>query len=236
MENRKRAIVVHSGGMDSSICLALAIESHGRENVLSLSFSYGQRHSTELESSKKICEDWKVEHDVIDLSALLTVTNNALVDKNLEITHKNGTSTNTVVIGRNGLMARMGALYAHNRGAFEIYMGSVLEDVTNYPDCSRNYMDLMQQVLRIDLSSRTFAIHTPLTCMTKRETMHLAYRLGVLGYLLENTTTCYEGVPKAGCGKCPSCLLRNKGLKEFTEEVPDFKMPYELPSEVNAHA
>lgn len=200
----KEAIVIHSGGMDSSICLALAIRAH--KNVLSLSFSYDQRHSTELEAAAKICRHWGVDHEVIQVDVLRQVTANALMDRGQEIR----STADTMVLGRNGLMARLGAIYAHHQGAKRIYMGVMKSDA--YRDCSREYMDLMERVMQLDLDDPEFRIVTPLVEMSKEETMAVADELGVLDYLLENTVTCYEGT---GCGKCPACVLRRQGLEAY---------------------
>ena len=221
---KKNAIVVHSGGMDSSICLALAVDQYGAENVLSMSFTYGQRHSAELDVAKKVCKDWGVEHTIVNLECLQEITDNALTNKNLVIEHKRGKAPNTLVVGRNGLMARLAAIHADHLGAKAIFMGVIEVEEANsgYRDCSRKYMDIVQAALRMDLGSNEFEIKTPLVYMTKCETMNLAYEMGNLHYLLENTISCYEGIPKAGCGKCPACKLRNEGLREFVKNHKDF--------------
>lgn len=221
---RKKTIVIHSGGMDSSICLAIAIKEFGKESVLSLSFFYGQRHSSELIQAKKICEAWKVDHHVISLECLNEITDSALLNKELPIeSQKENLPPNTLVIGRNGLMARLGAIHADHLGAQSIYMGviGVEGNFSGYRDCSRDYIDLKEQILRIDLDNPQFEIRTPLVYMTKKETLEVANQLGVLNYLLENTISCYEGVSGLGCKKCPACELKNKGLQEFLEAHPE---------------
>lgn len=213
----KQTVVIHSGGMDSSICLALAIEAFGKENVLSLSFSYGQRHMPELEKAALICRTWDVDHVVIELNALKEITDNALVNSSLSIKKEEGRPPNTLVVGRNGLMARLGAIHADHLGAGSIYMGVMGVEGANsgYRDCSREYIDLKQQILRIDFGNPHFEIRTPLVHMTKCESLEVADRLGVLDFLLEETISCYEGLPKHGCGSCPACKLRSQGIAEF---------------------
>jgi len=206
----KKAVVVHSGGMDSSICLALASREFGPAHVVSLSFDYDQRHQSELAAAAKICKDWGIDHRQITTDILRQVTNNALTDASKEIR----SSADTLVVGRNGLMARLSSIYANGIGARCIYMG-VLGIEVDYRDCSREYMDLMQQILRIDLADPEFEIRTPLVAMTKAETLHLANQMGVLEYLLENTVTCYRGIPKEGCGDCPACCLKRRGLQQY---------------------
>lgn len=225
---KKKAVVVHSGGMDSSLCLALAIKEVGAANVLSLSFTYNQRHSLELERATKISEHFKVDHFELDLSCLSQITESALIGKSQKIEHKEGEAPNTLVVGRNGLMARLASIHAHSLGANCIYMGVMeLEEANSgYRDCSRAYMDIIQQALRLDFANPHFEIRTPLVKMNKKESMELGHSLGVLQYLLENTITCYEGIEKEGCLKCPACKLRNNGLKIFSLEHPEFKYSY----------
>jgi 7-cyano-7-deazaguanine synthase len=225
---KKKTVVVHSGGMDSSICLHLAIEEVGAENVLSLSFTYGQRHGQELEAAAAICKEWGVDHLVINLDCLTQITDNALTNKELKIEHKAGQAPNTLVMGRNGLMARIAAIHAESLGADNIYMGVIEVEEANsgYRDCSRKYMDIIQAALRMDFANPAFEIKTPLVYMDKKETMRVAYHMGILHYLLETTISCYEGIPHMGCGKCPACKLRNEGLKQFLADNPDFTFSY----------
>lgn len=227
----KRAIVVHSGGMDSSLCLALAAKDWGRDQVLSLTFRYGQRHRLELQRSAEICESWSIDNARVSIECLAELTENALTNAELPILAGSSGPPNTLVVGRNGLMARLAAIHANHLGASCIYMGVIEVESANsgYRDCSRAYMDKMQDILRIDLDDPTFEIRTPLVRMTKKETMELGYELGVLDFLLDKTVTCYEGIPHAGCGRCPACKLRNEGIRAFAAEHADFKLPFDLP-------
>lgn len=225
---KKKAIVVHSGGMDSSLCLAIAIKEFGIDQVLSLSFSYNQRHSAELDRAEEISKHFKVDHFVLDLSCLSQITESALIGNDKIIEHHSGEAPNTLVVGRNGLMARLAGIHAHALGAKCIYMGVMeLEEANSgYRDCSRAYMDMIEAALRMDFAEPTFEIRTPLVFMNKKSTMELGFKLGVLEYLLETTITCYEGIEKEGCLKCPACKLRNAGLKIFSLEHPEFKYSY----------
>jgi 7-cyano-7-deazaguanine synthase len=224
----KKAVIVHSGGMDSSLCLALAVKEFGAEDVLSLSFTYNQRHALELDRAREISAHFKVDHVELDLTCLSKITESALIGTDKKIEHKAGEAPNTLVVGRNGLMARLAAIHAHSLGAHCIYMGVMELEAANsgYRDCSRVYMDLIQAALRLDFADDTFEIRTPLVQMNKKETLELGYKLGVLEFLLEHTITCYDGIAKEGCLKCPACKLRNQGLKIFSLEHPDFKYSY----------
>ncbi|MCB1212940.1 MAG: 7-cyano-7-deazaguanine synthase QueC [Chlamydiia bacterium] len=222
---RKVAIVVHSGGMDSSMCLALAAEEFLPENVLSLSFFYGQKHALELESAEKICRDWKIDHRVHDLSPILGQFPNALVGNAAPTCSEGDRSPHTVVIGRNGLMLHVAGIYAHYLGARCLYLGSNADD-GNYPDCAEGYLNLIEQTIRIDISQPDFQLRRPLAQMDKLATMHLAFRMGILEYLLTETVTCYEGIKNEGCGECLACKLKNRGILKFLEEEPSFTPPY----------
>lgn len=225
---KKKAVVVHSGGMDSSLCLALAIKEFGAENVLSLSFTYNQRHSNELKRATEISEHFKVDHVQLDLSCLSQITESALIGNSKQIEHKSGEAPNTLVVGRNGLMARLAGIHANSLGANCIYLGVMELESANsgYRDCSRAYMDVIQTALRMDFANDQFEVRTPLVFMNKKETMELGFKLGVLEYLLEKTVTCYEGIEKEGCMKCPACKLRNQGLQIFSLEHPELKYSY----------
>lgn len=227
---KKKAIVVHSGGMDSSICLAQAVREWGAENVLSLSFCYGQRHQAELDCARRICREWQVDHTVIQLDCLQQVTSNALMDSQQQVRAEEASPPNTLVEGRNGLMTRLAAIHGKSLGAEVIYLGVIEVEAANsgYRDCTRHYMDLMEELLRLDLGLPNLEIRTPVVRLDKKETLELAAQMGVLDFLLENTLTCYEGLPLAGCGRCPACQLRNDGIHRFAAEHPNWKPPFSL--------
>jgi 7-cyano-7-deazaguanine synthase len=215
---KKQAVVIHSGGMDSSLCLALALREFPKEQVLSLSFSYCQRHTIELQQAAKISSDWGVDHLVLNIDCMEKITTNALTHHHLSFAQEIGKPPNTLVVGRNGLMARIGAIHANNLGAHCIYMGVMgLEGANSgYRDCSREYMDLLQHILRIDLDDSSFEIRTPLVHLMKEDTLEIGDRLGILTYLW--------------CEKCPACVLRNEGLRAFVAKHPEFECPYLLPN------
>ncbi|MCX6995436.1 MAG: 7-cyano-7-deazaguanine synthase [Chlamydiae bacterium] len=204
-----KAIICHSGGMDSSICLKLAIEENGPHEVLSVGFDYGQRHKSEEEAACLISRAFGVEHISIPIPIFALLRNNALLDHTLPIEN-----LNTLVPGRNGLMAWHAALLAHSLGAHQVYLGVMeLEEANSgYRDCSRAYMSLLERILQIDLNDKAFRLCTPLVHMTKKESHQLAAKMGILPFLLEHTVTCYEGIKGRGCEKCPACILRNKAL------------------------
>lgn len=212
----KKTVVIHSGGMDSSLCLALAIKEFGKEGVLSLSFNYNQRHSPELIQAAKICRDWGVDHNEIPLGVFQYLTQNSLTHPAIPIEHVPGQIANTLVVGRNGLMAWLGGIHAHFLGAHSIYLGVMEQETisTGYRDCSRSYMDLVQALLRIELDDPIFEVRTPLVHLKKSESFAIAEELGIFDYLWENAISCYEGLPQFGCGKCPACVLRGEAYAD----------------------
>lgn len=213
----KKAVVIFSGGMDSTICLKLAVEEYGKDSVSALSFKYGQRHIFELEVAAKVAKEFGVDHKIFEIPNLDELTENSLIDPSLEISTNYSGVVSTFVMGRNGLFGRLGAIYAHSLGANEIWMGVLEREESNsgYPDCSREYMNKLESVLKIDLFNEKFSIRTPLVFMDKAEEFFLAEDLGILELIKNTTVTCYNGVPGKGCLKCPSCVLKGKGHDSY---------------------
>ena len=222
-----RALVLHSGGMDSSLCLLLARKKFGESAVVSLGFKYGQRHSSELEAARKIARHYGIERVEIEIPHIYGWETSSLVNLKLPITQE-GLLPNSFVPGRNGLFLMMAAPYARSVGAKTLFIGVMEQEGAHsgYPDCSRHYIDLVQSVIRVDIQDESFSIETPLVSMSKSDTLVCADSLGQLEFLLENTITCYEGVPKKGCGECPACKLRNAGLREFLAKNPHRKASF----------
>lgn len=210
------ALVLHSGGMDSSICLLLAKKRFGSEKVLSVGFRYGQRHNSELDAAAEIADHFGIHRLVIDLPVLPGWEGSSLLSHSLPIQMLDGLP-NSFVPGRNGLFLMMSAPLARAVGAHLMYIG-VMEiegSFSGYPDCHRTYIDAVENVVRQDLQDPTFSIQTPLVSLSKAQTLEMASSLGALDYLLEHTVTCYNGVRGKGCGSCPSCTLRRAGEEEF---------------------
>ena len=213
MKNRK-ALVIFSGGQDSTTCLLQAIANYGRENVETISFQYGQRHSIELDKAKWIAEDLGVKQTVIDTSVIKQTTNNALIDDSQEIkVAQDGDYPNTFVDGRNMLFLLLAGCYAKQQGINDIIIGVCETDFSGYPDCRDIFIKSMNVSMNLAMDY-AFNIKTPLMYLTKAQTWEMADKLGYLDYVRQNTHTCYYGV-EGGCGKCPSCMLRDKGLQEY---------------------
>jgi 7-cyano-7-deazaguanine synthase len=213
MQTRK-ALVIFSGGQDSTTCLLQAITDYGRENVETISFQYGQRHAIELEKAKWIAEDLGVKQTVVDTSVIKQTTNNALIDDSQKITAaKEGDYPNTFVDGRNMLFLLLAGCHAKQHGISDIIIGVCETDFSGYPDCRDIFIKSMNISMNLAMDYN-FNLITPLMYLTKAQTWEMADKLGYLGYVRDHTHTCYYGVD-GGCGKCPSCILRDKGLTEY---------------------
>ncbi len=219
---RYKALVLHSGGMDSSLCLLLARDQFGADNVLSLGFRYQQRHQTELLAAEVIASNYGIRREVVDMPLLLGWETSSLLTHSLPIQSEKGIP-NSFVPGRNGLFLMMASVRARSVGARTMFIGVMEQEGANsgYPDCSRGYIDSVQAVIRHDLSDPSFSIETPLIRHTKAETLELADSQGALEFLLAHTVSCYNGIPLHGCGGCPACCLRNDGIREFIHSHPD---------------
>lgn len=212
MQNEK-ALVVFSGGQDSTTCLIQAVQTYGRENVQAITFQYGQRHAIELERTRWIAEDLGIAQTVLDLSLMQQITHNALMDDTAEIQTASNGVPNTFVDGRNALFLLYAAIYAKSQNIKHIIVGVCETDFSGYPDCRDIFVKSMNVTLNLAMDY-AFQIHTPLMYLTKAQTWALADRLGCLDYIRQHTHTCYHGV-EGGCGECPSCVLRERGLAEY---------------------
>ena len=205
---QKSAIVLHSGGQDSTTCLVWALKKF--KNVEVISFDYGQRHKAELKAAKTIAKKLNLPHKIIKLPIIKKLTKNALTDKSIKI--KTGKDLpSTFVDGRNQMFLTVAAIYAKQKGIKDLVTGVCQTDYSGYPDCRDEFIKSMQKTLRLAMEYQ-FTIHTPLMFLTKAESIKLMQKLGKLD-LLKYTHTCYEG-SKLACGKCPACKLRLKGFKE----------------------
>lgn len=214
MNKPKKAIVIFSGGQDSTTCLFQAIHEFGKENVEVITFQYGQRHVIELEKAKWIAQDLGVKQTLIDTSVIKAITSNALMSES-EIKQE-GNTPNTFVDGRNALFLLYTAIYAKGQGIQTIFTGVCETDFSGYPDCQDVFIKSMNVTLNLAMDYN-FNIRTPLMYLTKKETWALADELGAFDYIREHTHTCYLGV-EGGCHTCPSCILREKGLNEYLAE------------------
>ncbi|EZH64619.1 7-cyano-7-deazaguanine synthase [Bacillaceae bacterium JMAK1] len=212
---RDKAVVVFSGGQDSTTCLFWALERF--ETVYAVTFSYGQRHSQEVEVAKAIANDVGVEHHVLDMDLLNQLAPNALTRSDIEVTDGGeGELPSTFVPGRNLLFLTFATIFGQQRGAFDIITGVCETDYSGYPDCRDGFVKSLNVTLNLAIDN-TFVIHTPLMWLDKEATWKLADDLGKLDYVRERTLTCYHGVQGDGCGECPACELRMQGLQKYLD-------------------
>ncbi|MDN0082291.1 7-cyano-7-deazaguanine synthase QueC [Crenobacter sp. SG2305] len=210
-----RALVVLSGGQDSTTCLYWAIQRFGRDAVETVTFDYGQRHRVELDAAKLIAEMAGVRQTVLPINTFGVMGGNALTG---DITPETGarddadtTLPNTFVPGRNLIFLTFAAALAYQKDIEHVVTGVAQTDYSGYPDCRENTLKALELAIRLGMDSPV-TLHAPLMFMSKAETVFLAQEVGAME-ALAYSHTCYNGeVPP--CGHCASCELRAKGFAE----------------------
>jgi len=212
--NNEAALVVFSGGQDSTTCLFWA-KKHFKK-VYALSFIYGQKHVKEVELARSIAEKAEVEFEVMDVSFIGHLGRNSLTDTSIHIDEEKPADSfpNTFVPGRNLFFLSIAAVYAREHGVNHIVTGVSQTDFSGYPDCRDSFIKSLNVTLNLAMDEQ-FVLHTPLMWIDKAQTWALADRLGVLDLIRHETLTCYNGIPGDGCGHCPSCKLRREGLEKY---------------------
>jgi 7-cyano-7-deazaguanine synthase len=228
--SQETALVLFSGGQDSTTCLAWALERFAK--VETIGFNYGQRHAVELEMRPRLRErltalrsEWAErlgEDHLIALDALAAISETALTrDMKIEISDS-GLPT-TFVPGRNLVFLTFAGAVAYRRGAKHLVAGMCETDYSGYPDCCDDTMKAMQLALTLGMDRR-FVVHTPLMWIDKAGTFALAKEIGgqpLLDLVIEATHSCYRGDRSHrhawgyGCGECPACRLRADGFAKF---------------------
>ncbi|EKF9278300.1 7-cyano-7-deazaguanine synthase QueC [Vibrio cholerae] len=213
----KKAVVVFSGGQDSTTCLVQALKEFGE--VHAITFDYGQRHKLEIEVAQQLAKQLGVTaHKVMDVSLLNELAISSLTRDDIPVSHElqaNGLP-NSFVPGRNILFLTLAGIYAYQIGATTVITGVCETDFSGYPDCRDEFVQAMNQALAkgMDLP---LMIRTPLMWLNKAETWALADQLGALDLVRHQTLTCYNGLIGDGCGECPACGLRQAGLKAYLD-------------------
>ncbi|KAF0995873.1 7-cyano-7-deazaguanine synthase [Geobacillus sp. TFV-3] len=210
--SEEKAVVVFSGGQDSTTCLFWAKKRFAE--VEAVTFDYGQRHRREIDVAASIANELGVRHTVLDLSLLGQLAPNALTRRDIAIEQKEGELPTTFVDGRNLLFLSFAAVFAKQRGARHIVTGVCETDFSGYPDCRDVFIKSLNVTLNLAMDYE-FVIHTPLMWLTKAETWKFADELGALEFIRTKTLTCYNGIIADGCGECPACVLRKRGLDEY---------------------
>lgn len=215
--NESEALVVFSGGQDSTTCLFWALKNFRK--VHTITFSYGQKHSAEIEVARAIAEKAGVDFYLQDASFISQIGSSSLTDTSIEMDQEKPADSfpNTFVPGRNMFFLSVAAVYAREHGIHHLVTGVSQTDFSGYPDCRDSFIKSMNLTINLAMDDQ-FVIHTPLMWLDKAETWKLADELGVFDLVRNETLTCYNGIKGDGCGHCPSCKLRNAGLQKYLSE------------------
>lgn len=210
-----KALVLFSGGVDSTTCLAIAVDKYGADEVLALSVSYGQKHSRELEAARAIAARYGVKHRELDLSVMFEGSNCSLLQGSSEeipeesyseqLKKTDGKPVSTYVPFRNGLFLASAASIALSQGCTEIYYGAHADDAAGnaYPDCSADFNAAINRAIYLG-SGNELTVIAPFIGMNKAQVVAQGLALGAP---YELTWSCYEGGDKP-CGKCGTCIDR----------------------------
>ncbi|MCH1932078.1 7-cyano-7-deazaguanine synthase QueC [Shewanella sp. A25] len=212
-----KAVVVFSGGQDSTTCLIQALTQF--DEVHGITFDYGQRHREEIDVAKALAKRLKItSHKVMDVSLLNELAISALTRDAIPVSHElmeNGLP-NTFVPGRNILFLTLAGIYAYQLGADAVITGVCETDFSGYPDCRNDFVKAMQSAL-VQGMDRKLEIITPLMWLNKAQTWALADKYQQLDLVRNHTLTCYNGIVGDGCGDCPACHLRQRGLDDYLQ-------------------
>lgn len=191
---KEKALVLFSGGMDSTVCLLLAIKEFGCENVIALSFTYNHLYRSDITAAKKICEKFKINHKIFDLGVLYELSKSNNVE------------------GRNLILISLAAIYAMNNECNKVYVG-VTDDDTHI-DCSKKFIEVLEKTIHEGVTSKIKLI-TPLLNLNKKGIWELADKLGYLEFVKEETFSCWQSNSTKHCLLCKSCQARYNGLKAY---------------------
>ena len=213
----KKAVVVFSGGQDSTTCLVQALQEF--DEVHAITFDYGQRHKLEIEVAQALTKKLGVTaHKVLDVGLLNELAISSLTRDDIPVSHElqeNGL-LNSFVPGRNILFLTLAGIYAYQIGAHTVITGVCETDFSGYPDCRNDFIQAMNSAL-VKGMDRELEIRTPLMWLNKAETLALADQYQSLDLVRNETLTCYNGIIGDGCGDCPACHLRKAGLNDYLD-------------------
>ncbi len=213
-----KALVVLSGGQDSTTCLYWALDRFGVDAVNTITFDYGQRHRVELDCANRVADFAGVPNRILPIDTFIALGGNALTDERIEVQKDvDADLPNTFVPGRNIVFLTFAAAYAWQRKIGHLVTGVAQTDYSGYPDCRQETIDALESTIRLGMESDV-VIHTPLMNLSKKETVLLAKELGALE-AMALTHTCYNG-QRPPCGECPACRIRARGFDEAGIEDP----------------
>ena len=215
-----KALVLVSGGVDSTTCLGIAVKEYGHENVVGLSIFYGQRHDKEIKAADAVCDFYKVEHITLDLSTMFQFSDCTLLQHSdgeipeesyaEQLSKTEGKPVSTYVPFRNGLFLSSASAIALSKGCSKIYYGAHSDDAAGnaYPDCSEAFNKAMNTAI-YEGSGKQLEIVAPFISLNKSQVVKKGLEIGVP---YELTWSCYEGHEKA-CGKCGTCIDRKAAFE-----------------------
>ncbi|WP_339432224.1 MULTISPECIES: 7-cyano-7-deazaguanine synthase QueC [unclassified Pseudomonas] len=213
---RKKAVIVFSGGQDSTTCLIHALPKY--DEIHCITFDYGQRHRAEIDAARQLAQELGVTaHSVLDVKLLNELTVSSLTRDNIPVptANKSGSELpNTFVPGRNILFLTLASIYAYQVQAQTVITGVCETDFSGYPDCRDDFVRALNTAIKLGMEYE-LQLETPLMWLTKSETWALADYHDQLELIRERTLSCYNGIKGNGCGECDACSLRSKGLEEF---------------------
>lgn len=216
----KRAVVVFSGGQDSTTCLIQAL--HQYDEVHCVTFDYGQRHRAEIDVARTLSRSLGARaHKVLDVTMLNELAVSSLTRDNIPVPAYDPTASglpSTFVPGRNILFLTFAAIYAYQIEAEAVITGVCETDFSGYPDCRDEFVKALNQAVNLGMA-RDIRFETPLMWLNKAETWALADYWQQLPLIRHQTLTCYNGIQGDGCGECAACHLRANGLHEYQQNT-----------------
>lgn len=216
----KRAVVVFSGGQDSTTCLIQAIQQY--DEVHCVTFDYGQRHRQEIEVARELAQQLGARaHKVLDVTLLNELAISSLTRDSIPVPAYDPAASglpSTFVPGRNILFLTLAAIYAYQVEAEAVITGVCETDFSGYPDCRDEFVKALNEAVKLGMA-RDVRFETPLMWLNKAETWALADYWQQLPLVRQQTLTCYNGIKGDGCGECAACHLRANGLQAYLDNT-----------------
>ncbi|WP_421507876.1 7-cyano-7-deazaguanine synthase QueC [Erwinia rhapontici] len=216
----KRAVVVFSGGQDSTTCLIQALQQY--DEVHCVTFDYGQRHRAEIDVARTLSLSLGARaHKVLDVTMLNELAVSSLTRDNIPVPAYDPTASglpSTFVPGRNILFLTFAAIYAYQIEAEAVITGVCETDFSGYPDCRDEFVKALNHAVNLGMA-RDIRFETPLMWLNKAETWALADYWQQLALIRHQTLTCYNGIQGDGCGECAACHLRANGLHDYQQNT-----------------
>ena len=230
-----KAVIVFSGGQDSTTCLLQALPLY--DEVHCITFDYGQRHRAEIEIAQTLSKQLgATKHTVLDASLLNQLTVSSLTRDDIAVPDASDPETglpSTFVPGRNILFLTLASIYAYQVQAKTVITGVCETDFSGYPDCRDEFVKSLNQAITLGMAYDV-RIETPLMWLNKAEVWALADEHHQLDLIRDQTLTCYNGIKGAGCGHCAACSLRSKGLTEYLNNTAEVRQSLRIKQQKTA--